>query len=805
MLSIFNHSHMKRLSPIYSILVALFCAIISFQAYGWQNPLMLPGLEDRSLGDPYIMKYRGYYYLYVSAGDENIYCWKTKDLVNWSQPYICCTDETTSVAYAPEVIYWNGIFYMCTSPRGGGHYFLTSDSPTGPFTHMTDNLGRDIDGSMFVDDDGKWYFYHANNQGIRGCRMPTHLSLDEDIDLKCCISGQWTEGPCVFKRNDIYYMLYTGNHVWTNGYRIDYAMSGSNPLEGFHPQKTQNPILVDTDTPTHRALGHGTAFIGPDLDTYYFCYHNLQDNKARRLLNFERIAWDGDRLIMTGPSCWEQNEPAVAIADYFDRNHLGADWNIVSGEDWYIANRDYLIQDEMTGNRRIIFNPCDYNDYTAEFTIRADSSLSGQTGAVFSYRDAENFAEALINIADKTFEVNNYSNNRLITSQSYALPDDFNPYSWHSVRIEKEFDTARIYIDGMHKSTLHLPATSGRIGYTTHNCSANFSYIAISPYVNGSGILEAAFPVPGIIPAALYTEKEGNANLEKYSLPDIGTANYIQSKSKSYLLYSANIHTTGLYTLGVTYNAADTVKVRVLCDGIIVKDLFIPPSLDNSKSVFITTALELAGGYHTLGFETTGDIDLYEFNFKRGIDKGRTMEDSFNNEICSDWGYIEGDWDIVKGRLVSLGRYGKMLLGGYDDIPMTDYTVECDIFYSHGDTNGGILFRVTNPSTGGADDNPILGTDFLQGYYFCADKTSAILGKHNFGWQPLASTVLALDLNVPHHLKVQVKGSHICCYIDDMDTPVITYTDNNPFIIGRAGLRTHDAVIEFDNFRIEPE
>ncbi len=364
--------------------------------------MVLPGLENRSLGDPYMMKYRGYYYLYVSAGDRNIYCWRTKDLMEWSEPFICCTDETTAVAYAPEVIYWNGLFYMCTSPRGGGHYLLTSESPTGPFTHQTGNLGRDIDGSMFVNDDGKWYFYHANNGGIRGCTMPTHLSFGNDVDLGCCISGQWTEGPCLFKRNGLFYLLYTGNHVW------------------------------------------------------------------------------------------------------------------------------------------------------------------------------------------------------------------------------------------------------------------------------------------------------------------------------------------------------------------------------------------------------------------RGVAAPHIMADDFELGFSNEWGYKEGNWNIIDGQLESTGRYGKMLMGGFDDIHLTDYTVECDVIYGSGGTNGGLLFRTTNASTGGADDNPVLGTDFLQGYVFLASGSSSTLGKHNYGWQALSTVSHNIDLSQPHHMKVEVEGATIRCYLDDMDKPLITYTDAMPFITGRAGFRTHDSVLRFDNFKVTP-
>ena len=79
--------HLLRLALLLCLLMPLTPGSKSI-AQGWTNPMVLPGLQNRSLGDPYIMKYRGYYYLYVSAGDRNIYCWRTKDLMEWSEPYI---------------------------------------------------------------------------------------------------------------------------------------------------------------------------------------------------------------------------------------------------------------------------------------------------------------------------------------------------------------------------------------------------------------------------------------------------------------------------------------------------------------------------------------------------------------------------------------------------------------------------------------------------------------------------------------------------------------------------------------------
>ena len=53
--------------------------------------------------------------------------------------------------FAPEVIYFNGMFYMISSPSGNGHYVFESESPEGPFSAISGNIGKSIDGSYFID------------------------------------------------------------------------------------------------------------------------------------------------------------------------------------------------------------------------------------------------------------------------------------------------------------------------------------------------------------------------------------------------------------------------------------------------------------------------------------------------------------------------------------------------------------------------------------------------------------------------------------------------------------------------------
>ena len=86
----------------------------------YQNPIMTAQTENAwqgyGFGDPFVMRHNGVYYLYVSTkdGEIGIKCWESYDLINWTYCGLCATDVRTKGAYAPEVYYYNGYFYMYT-------------------------------------------------------------------------------------------------------------------------------------------------------------------------------------------------------------------------------------------------------------------------------------------------------------------------------------------------------------------------------------------------------------------------------------------------------------------------------------------------------------------------------------------------------------------------------------------------------------------------------------------------------------------------------------------------------------------
>ncbi|NLN28793.1 MAG: family 43 glycosylhydrolase [Firmicutes bacterium] len=181
----------------------------------YANPFELPEeWPAYGVGDPFILRWNGRYYLYPSTnthfgGSVGIKAWSSVDLVNWRYEGLVTEDPVSRNAYAPEVVYWNGKFYLYTSPDGQGHYVFVADSPTGPFTAVTGNLGMTIDGSVFIDDDGTWIFTHAGHLGIRGRRMRDPFTFGPEQVVNSNLGG-WTEGSYILKRDGGMSKVYWG-------------------------------------------------------------------------------------------------------------------------------------------------------------------------------------------------------------------------------------------------------------------------------------------------------------------------------------------------------------------------------------------------------------------------------------------------------------------------------------------------------------------------------------------------------------------------------------------------------------------
>lgn len=810
----------RKLLVMASLIVALLLPHSGVFAY--TNYMTLPS-ED-GIGDPFIMKYNGTYYLYTSTGTSSFKCWRSTDTVNWTYAGICASDPIITNGYAPEVVYWNGTFYMYTSPNGGGHYVLTSSSPTGPFTVATGNLGHSIDGDVFIEDDGSWYFLSAGGDGIHSAPMSSPTSIGSDTVLGGTqISGQWTEAPTLIKRNGTYYLTETGNHVVSPGYRVNLATNTAGPLSAFTPSN-QNPILLNSEGGTNQGLGHNGMYIGPDLDTYYVAYHNLVGTSARHL-NLEAVGWNGDKMVVYGPTTWEMQNPAAPdFEDRFQRASVGTGYSNLNGGTWGIAS-NFLTQTAKGSTAFYIDYENSFttaSDYTAEYNVQETSrgTIVPKLGAVYGYVDANNYGVAIINGVTKQLETELLVGGVWSTQVLTSLPASFDSTKLHTIRVEKSGTTYKYFVDGMLKETkTGAGLGAGKVGYLTCDTAGKFGYIATSNKVNGSGIFDFYKPIPGTIQAVHYNSggegvgyhdtTSGNAggkyirndNVDIRDNPE-GGENIGWNATGEWYKYNVNVKANGTYNLGLRYATTNTgTQVRVWLDSTDVTGAVTLPSTggwDNWQTYTIK-GLNLPAGNHSLKVETvTGEYDFNTLQFVAADNASFTKTDNFTTSFSSDWNWSGGNWAIESGE-ASIDNMGKRTLGSTG---WSDYTVETDI-KGVSDLNSGIMVRVQNPAQGGAGDDPALGTDFYQGYFAFITTGGVGLGKQNYNWTALASTPEAHSLNTWYHMKVVVNGNNIKVYVGDMVNAKIDYTDNNlPFINGKVGYRAHNAHTHFDNFSV---
>jgi arabinan endo-1,5-alpha-L-arabinosidase len=136
------------------------------------NPLPGP-----TLGDPFVLRWRGRFYLFGTndgpplPSGRAVPIYRSDDLVRW-EPLGGALEPIAPAAdhWAPEVLAWNGRFYMVVSfgdVEHVGHalWAAIADEPAGPY-RLAKRLSDpsepfSIDGAWLLDDDGRLYLYRC--------------------------------------------------------------------------------------------------------------------------------------------------------------------------------------------------------------------------------------------------------------------------------------------------------------------------------------------------------------------------------------------------------------------------------------------------------------------------------------------------------------------------------------------------------------------------------------------------------------------------------------------------------------------
>lgn len=212
-----------------------------------QNPI----IQTNYTADPAPMVHNDTVYLYTSHDEDetvkNFFtmndwrCYSTTDMVNWTDRGAVLSYKTfewsRGDAWAGQCIPRNGKFYyyLPVNMKNGGNAIgvAVSDSPTGPFK---DAIGKPlligygyIDPTVYIDNDGQAYLYWGNPNLWHAKLNKDMISIDQEFgivkeDLKDENFGyrskkidnrtaSYEEGPWLFKRNSLYYLLYPAGGV----------------------------------------------------------------------------------------------------------------------------------------------------------------------------------------------------------------------------------------------------------------------------------------------------------------------------------------------------------------------------------------------------------------------------------------------------------------------------------------------------------------------------------------------------------------------------------------------------------------
>jgi arabinoxylan arabinofuranohydrolase len=201
-----------------------------------------PFVQTIYTADPAPFVYNGVLYAFLDHDEDGTYGWfqmkdwrlfTTTDMVNWTDHGVTASLKTFSWgrvdAWAGQVAYRNGKFYYYVPIRLTGDPFGigvgVSDKPEGPYT---DAIGKPlvsgtgyIDPTVFIDDDGQAYLYWGNPTLNMVKLNPDMISYSGDIVKvpmnATTVNNMYLEGPWFYKRNGLYYLLYSTQNNGTAG------------------------------------------------------------------------------------------------------------------------------------------------------------------------------------------------------------------------------------------------------------------------------------------------------------------------------------------------------------------------------------------------------------------------------------------------------------------------------------------------------------------------------------------------------------------------------------------------------------
>lgn len=418
------------------------------------------------------MKFGGAYYLMGAGTNGGLYL--SDDLVHWRGPvhafsmdneWTSGPEAADSEIHACALEYVNGVFHLYWSVnykelRQIGH--ATAEKPLGPYTEPVRDVPFDgrIDPDLFVDDDGRCYFYttrFSDGNEVWGQAMKDPWTLEgEPVRLLTPMSGGWewldhrvNEAQTVVKYRGTYYMLYNANHTAEQygNYAIGCAVAGD-PLGFRNDGKYPRPVLAALPGRSIHNCGQISLVRGPNGFEWWAVYFAIYGMSPRHQA-IDRVHFFDRELYIDGPTGeaapgYHPPPRLPAFRDAFDdaegtRQHWdyrGGSWKVDGGE---------LLQEEPAGCCAALPRMESGAHYLAEATLRMGTP-EGRAGVLAAWRDEENWAAIGLDAATGSWFVERCAAGQH-TVKRVDAPAGFRFHASHTLRVERDGPLAKVWVD----------------------------------------------------------------------------------------------------------------------------------------------------------------------------------------------------------------------------------------------------------------------------------------------------------------------------------------------------------------------
>lgn len=296
----------KQLLKQSMLACCLLLSVNTSKAQQWSGNPILAGFH----ADPEVMysHLTNRYYIYSTTdgvagwGGSYYTCFSSADLTQWQYEGQCLnlprdTRWASGNAWAPAIEeklvdgkYRYFFYFSGEAGHGKAIGVAVADRPEGPFKDLGYPIvdhrpagqrgGQQIDVDVFTDpDSGKSYLYWGNGYMAGAELNDDMLSVKEEtVKLMTPQGGTladyaYREAPYVFKRNGIYYFLWSVDDTGAANYHVAYGTSTS-PLGPI--TVAQQPIVL-IQSPEQEIYGtaHNSVLQVPGTDEWYIVYHRI--------------------------------------------------------------------------------------------------------------------------------------------------------------------------------------------------------------------------------------------------------------------------------------------------------------------------------------------------------------------------------------------------------------------------------------------------------------------------------------------------------------------------------------------------